>query len=893
MATRGKRTKNSSDPAPAKSYTHKDQTALMRPDVGTQAQFKKRKEPVRYAYDHPIPLLQWDGHNPAREKGEALIREILEAGSLDSAKAAAEKLKRMSQPFLEWTGKKERASFDVPTLPLFVHERLSTKAIIDTLQGHKRDKQMSLDLFGDPEHSITDQVLKAYEHQDRWVNRMILGDSLVVMNSMLQYEGMAGKVQMIYMDPPYGVKFGSNFQPFIRKRDVTHGDDESLTREPEMVQAYRDTWELGVHSYLAYLRDRLSMVRDLLTTSGSVFVQISDENQHTVRSVLDEVFGSDNFVATIAFTKTTGFSGTLLSSIADYIVWYAKDAAHVKFHNLFRLKEAGVDGATKYRPVSTYEAIPTGWHPAEKLATVDQLTSQGATGSEDPVFEFQGKVYRPPTGMHWKTTTDGLKRLAEKTRIVVEGNSIRYVRFLDDFPVFPIANVWTDIGGIQNRSEGKLYVVQTATQAIERCMLMTTDPGDLVLDPTCGSGTTAYVAEQWGRRWITADVSRVPLALARQRLLTATFPYYDLKDQDRPSSGFVYKRRQNRNGEEVGGIVPHITLKSIANNEPPEEEVLVDRPELVTGVTRVTGPFSFESTIPTPTPIEDKGEADAPTATHTERMLEILRKSPVLRLPGNRTVTFKNVRQPAKALSLSAEATVANGKDKIVAFVFGPENGAVSEKLVYDAAREANLKGYEQLFVIGFAVEAKARTFIEQCAEVVGVPAVWVQATTDLTMSDLLKTMRSSQIFSVSGLPDVKLTKQKDESGEWKYRAHLLGVDLFDPVSMEVEHYGGDEAADQQRVPAWFLDVDYNELCFHVSQAYFPRTSAWDNLKRSLRGTFENSVWAHLAGMSSEPFFAGDHQQVAVKVIDDRGNELMVVAKLSDAAIEKSAGEKV
>ena len=884
MATRGKRTKNSSDPAPAKSYTHKDQTALMRPDVGTQAQFKKRKEPVRYAYDHPIPLLQWDGHNPAREQGEALIREILEAGSLDSAKSAAEKLKRMSQLFLEWTGKKERASFDVPTLPLFVHERLSTKAIIDTLQGHKRDKQMSLDLFGDPEHSITDQVLKAYEHQDRWVNRIILGDSLVVMNSLLQYEGMAGKVQMVFMDPPFGVKFGSNFQPFVRKRDVAHGDDDDMTREPEMVQAYRDTWELGTHSYLSYLKERLTCCRELLSDSGSIFIQISDDNLHHVRELLDEVFGEENFCSIISLKKTSGLGATLLQTTQDFILWYAKSIKLVKFRRLYTSKVEDAEDDSHYTRDGE-----------GRLVTFSDLTAQNNDVQSCLYdYSFGGETFRLPRGRQWKTTKDGMDRLVKAGRVVKAGESIRYKRYLDDFPLSQITDTWHDIGGsVQSRTDPKVYVVQTGTTPIQRCILMTTDPGDLVLDPTCGSGTTAFVAEQWARRWITIDVSRVPIALARQRLLTATFPFYRLNDDVRPSSGFAYQRRQNNRGEDIGGIVTQVTLKSIATGEPAEEQVIVDRPELITGVVRVTGPFCFESTIPTPTPVEDESEVVQPTATHTERMLEILRKSPVLRLPGNRTVTFKNVRQPAKALSLSAEATVANGKDKVVAFVFGPENGAVSEKLVYDAAREANLKGYEQLFVIGFAVEAKARTFIEQCADVVGVPAVWVQATTDLTMSDLLKTMRSSQIFSVSGLPDVKLTKHKDESGEWKYRAHLLGVDLFDPVSMEVEHYGGDEAADQQRVPAWFLDVDYNDLCFHVSQAFFPRTSAWDNLKRSLRGTFEDSVWSHLAGMSSEPFFAGEHQQVAVKVIDDRGNELMVVAKLSDAAIEKSTGEKV
>ena len=279
--------KNSGKAQKAETYTHPEAKSLLRPDVGTQAQFKKKKPPMTYRYDSSLsPALDWDGQNPAREQGEALIREILEAETLETAKAAAAKLKAMSKPFLNWAGKAERLSFDVPTLPLFVHERLSTKAIIETLKGHKRDKQQTMfDLFGDPQHSITDQVLRAYEYRDNWVNRMILGDSLVVMNSLLHYEGLGGQVQMIYMDPPYGVKFGSNFQPFVRKRDVSHNDDEDMTREPEMVQAYRDTWELGLHSYLTYMRDRLLLARDLLTPSGSIFVQISDENLHHVREV--------------------------------------------------------------------------------------------------------------------------------------------------------------------------------------------------------------------------------------------------------------------------------------------------------------------------------------------------------------------------------------------------------------------------------------------------------------------------------------------------------------------------------------------------------------------------------------------------------------------------------
>jgi len=878
----------------------------MRPDVGTQAQFKKKMPPKVYSYDSSLsPSMEWDGQNPAREMGEAHIQVVLDGlyaaherlaklktadvdpKEIDKAKAELEKsiksvqsLKAMSKPFLNWAGKAEHLSFDVPTLPLFVHERLSTQAILQTLKGHKRDKQESFfdELFKDPEHSITDQVLKCYEYQDDWVNRMILGDSLVVMNSLLHYENMGSKVQMIYMDPPYGVKFGSNFQPFVRKRDVGHGDDEDMTREPEMVQAYRDTWELGLHSYLTYMRDRLKLSRELLTTSGSIFVQISEENLHHVRELMDEVFDEKNFISIITFSKTTGFSGKDLSSVADYILWYAKDSEHLKYNQLFRTKEAGDEGATKYRPVETIEAIPKNRFLGDRLATSADLTSQGESEGSDQEFEFQDKKWNPPSGLHWKTTVEGLKRLAEKGRIIVEGNSLRYIRFMDDFPVFPISNVWTDIGGIQNRSEGKLYVVQTATLAILRCLLMTTEPGDLVLDPTCGSGTTAFVAEQWGRRWITADVSRVPLALARQRLLTSTYPWFELKDENiGPVGGFAYKRKRNNKGEEVGGVVPHITLKSIANNEPPPEEVIVDRPEEKSSITRVSGPFTFEAMIPTAldatADISKEVGADNQESygSYVDRMLEVLRRSPKIHLPGNKTVSFKNVRPPAKSLSLSAEGLVVNGSEKPVALVFGPENGAVSEKLVFAAAKEAEAKKYSHLYVFGFAIQPNARQLVEKCDEVVGISATYVQSTPDLMMGDLLKNMRSSQIFSVCGLPEIKVKSVKGG----KYQVELVGLDVFDPITMKSESKNGND------VPAWFLDTDYNDLSFHVCQAFFPRTSAWENLKKALKVEFEESVWDHLAGTVSTPFEPGDHKQIAVKVIDDRGNELMVVHKLN------------
>jgi adenine-specific DNA-methyltransferase len=417
---------------------------------------------------------------------------------------------------------------------------------------------------------------------------------------------------------------------------------------------------------------------------------------------------------------------------------------------------------------------------------------------------------------------------------------------------------------------------------------MTTDPGDLVLDPTCGSGTTAYVAEQWGRRWITIDTSRVPLALARQRLLTATYPYYELKDPDKgPGGGFVYRRRQNKRGEEVGGIVPHITLKSIANNEPPPEEVLVDRPEVTSGVIRVMGPFTVEATIPTPVDFDADGVEDSQAqpveeyARFADRMLEALRRAPVLRVAGNKTVTFRNVRVPAKTLSLSSEAVVGNGSDQPVAFVFGPENGSVSDKLVFHAAKEANGKNYAHLYVVGFAIEPEARQAVERCGEAYGIPATYVQATPDLIMGDLLKNTRASQVFSVCGLPEVRLTKlKKKENGKPLYRVELVGLDVFDAATMETTHRDGND------VPAWFLDTDYNDLCFHVCQAFFPRTGAWDSLKRALKGVYEDSVWEHLAGTTSEPFPAGDKEQIAVKVIDDRGNELIVLKQLAEAEKE-------
>ena len=893
-----------------------DASTPLRPEVGAAPQYlnqaKAKREPTTYRYDSSLaPVLEWDG-NPVRELGEWLIAKIGEAAALPAPHAfatpqefrdnrggimatvrtlreATDHLARIGKPFLNWTGKAERQSFDVPTMPLFVHERLSTKAIIDTLTNFRKqpEQQNLFDLFADPQHSMADQVLKAYEHQDKWANRLILGDSMVVMNSLLKYENLGGQVQMIYMDPPYGVKFGSNFQPFIKKRDVGHNDDEDLTREPEMVQAYRDTWELGLHSYLTYLRERLTTARSLLKESGSIFVQINDENVHHVREVMDEVFGKDNFISQINFQTTSGFKTKTIATLGDFLLWYAKDHEKLKINKLYTRKpvKPGEGNASwvlmpdgTYRGVSNEEkrgeiSIPEG----ARLYKPDNLVSQGASRELQP-FKYLGKTYSPPSNSHWKANYPvGMDRLAAQGRIHVAKNSIQYRRFSDDFPFSEIGNIWTDtITG--SFTDEKIYAVQTNLKVAERCILLATEPGDLVLDPTCGSGTTIYMAEQWGRRWVTCDVSRVPLALARQRLLTATFPWYQLKDLSRgPSGGFHYERKQNRKNEEIGGIVPHIMLENIANNEPSHEEVMIDRPETDVKTVRVCGPFVVEGSIP---PAQDLDATASPASAaiaaeatddhqaFTARMIEILRKTPILRLAGNKQVKLTGVRPPAKSLVLNAEAIAVNGEDKPTAFVFGPENGQVVERLVVEALREAQAKQFKHLVVIGFAIHPNARQTIEHADTLYGLPASYVQATPDLLMGDLLKNMRSSQIFSVCGLPEIAVRSADDEGC---VQVELLGLDVFEPITMEVVHRRGDE------VPAWFLDTDYNGMCFKVSQAFFPKTGAWDNLKKSLKITHDEAVWDHLAGTISAPFRVfSPGQQIAVKVIDERGNELVV-----------------
>ncbi len=550
------------DDAQILSYRHADKR-VNNPEVGmvtpaTDPEAGKTK----WAYDpHLDPALSFD---PQRSQIETLIDDALASGDTAQMRAALEELKRLQSPYLNWAGKAERTSFDIDIVSLHVHERIDPASILTAVRkamgtkttSKQATKAVQPGLFDAPFESLPlRDAIDFYRHERGWANRWISGDSLLVMNSLLQKENMAGRVQMIYIDPPYGIKYGSNFQPFVGKRDVKDRKDEDLTQEPEMIKAFRDTWELGVHSYLTYLRDRLLLARELLNETGSVFVQISDENVHLIRNLLDETFGTANFAGEIVFTKTSGLGSELLSRTKDYIIWYARDIKKVKFRQVHTNK------SEKAKEDSHYSISDD-----HKLYTLSDLSGQFSnTPSCLFLFKHQGIEYQASKGRQWKTTLSGITRLYKSSRIATMGQSLRYIRYLDDSPAMPINDVWNDIGGsVQSRNDPKIYVVQTGTSAIERCILMTTDPGDLVLDPTCGSGTTAFVAEKWGRRWITCDTSRVAVTLAKQRLMTASYDYYDLKyPQEGLKGGFIYK------------TVPHITLKSIANN--PEIDTIYEQ----------------------------------------------------------------------------------------------------------------------------------------------------------------------------------------------------------------------------------------------------------------------------------------------------------------------------
>jgi len=809
-------------------------------------------------------------------------------------------------PQLVWKGKDEqdRSDLTVPAVPVYIQEQIEPRAIIEDLRAHaatRRDEQ--LNLFSDFNGIPLDQRVEFYQHPLHWTNRMILGDSLLVMTSLAEKEGLKGQVQCIYVDPPYGIKFGSNWQVSTRKRDVKDGKAEDTSRQPEQVRAFRDTWELGVDSYLAYLRDRFTVARDLLTESGSIFVQIGDQNVHLVRSVMDEVFHASNFCAQIAFKRTGAASSKLLSSVGDYILWYARDQRAVKYHQLYADKSEGDSAREQY----SWIELPDG---SRRRATEGELsegvgklwrpvpiTSQRPAQQNDlQAFDFNGRRYTPGGGT-FKSDRAGMAKLASARRLAEVGNTLAYVMFLNDYPVYPFTNLWTDTMW-SGFGEDKLYVVQTNTKVIQRCLLMTTDPGDLVVDPTCGSGTTAFVAEQWGRRWITVDTSRVALALARTRLMASRYPYYVLADSfegrlreasltgHTPTGGptegdirqgFVYAR------------VPHVTLKSIVQNPDIHEgmsredadasiarhadsEILYDHPYEDAKVIRVAGPFTVESLSPHRVVADGPEDAAVTTAPIEEggrfvaTILDNLRASGVdNRIKGER-LRFETL-EPYPGTWLQAEGTYMEADvPKRAAVALGPEFGTVGAELVREAAKEAARAGFDMLVICGFAFEA----IVDEQARSMGrLTILRANMNPDLRMADdLLKKTRSGNLFTVFGEPDVSVR----EVGDGNIVVEIRGLDVYDPTTGAVR---SDSTAD---IACWFIDTDYNAESFFVRHAYFcGGDEPYEKLQRALRAEIDEAAWSSLYSTVSRPFPRPKTGRIAVKVISHYGDEVMKV----------------
>ena len=766
-------------------------------------------------------------------------------------------------PQLQWTGKKEQgAELDVSTVPIYVQENIAPEAIIARLKAGTNDTAQQI-LFGETAQTQFAKAIDFYKHEDNWQNRMILGDSLLVMNSLLEKEGMRGRVQTIYLDPPYGIKFGSNWQTSTRKRDVKDNKLEDFIRQPEQVKAFRDTWELGIHSYLSYLRDRLLVARELLTESGSCFVQISDENVHLVRNLLDEIFGTDNFISEIVFVRGVAGLGDTISNVNDYILWYSKNKDSVKYRNIFNDRSSKIlNSAYTYieledgtiRRLTSHEL--NGKEPfSGKRFKGSAIVARDASQSGSYDFEYKSVVYKLPHNTHWKTSKDGLENLAKKERLLGIGKTLVYKMYADDFPYVPISNIWDDVFESTFAVE-RWYVVQTQTKVIQRCILMTTDPGDIVLDPTCGSGTTAFVSEQWGRRWITVDTSRVSLAIARTRLMTAKFLYYKLKDEHSISTGFEYK------------TVPHVTLKSLANNEEADQEILYDQPFENKGIVRVTGPFTVESLSP-------HRVSDAQEMLSSERFVETvvsnLLTSGVQTGEKGARVEFMNldILPSGPEVQAVGEYKTTGGLKK-VAVSIGPEFGSVDDDFIRDASKVA--KQFADLLVV-CATSFDASAFAEP-SQVNNLRIMKVKINPDLSMGDLLKKTGSGNLFLAFGEPEVKVKETKDG-----IVVEVVGVDVYDPVKSEIRSSGsGDPEHD---IAAWFIDTNYSGEAFFVTHAYFLGADRpYEKLKKALKADINEDAWDELYSTVSRPFLKPKSGKIAVKVINHYGDEVMKIIEV-------------
>ncbi len=773
-------------------------------------------------------------------------------------------------PQLQWAGKKEHTSFEVPTVSLHVHERIDPKTIIETVKK-ENDDGGQISLFS--EKKPLREAIDFYKHKEGWTNRLIAGDSLLVMNSLLEKEGMGGKVQMVYFDPPYGIKYGSNFQPFVNKRDVKDGSDNDLSSEPEMLKAFRDTWELGIHSYLSYIRDRVLLARELLSESGSLFIQISEENSHLIKNVLDEVFGMDNYVSTIVAQRTTGMGSKLLPRQHDFILWVSKDKEKIKYNQLYKIKDFDEDlfktykyydlGDNNYRKLTDEEKKNHKLiDDMSKVFMVDNLTKPGPGRKYD--VKIGNKTYN--SGSRWWGVTElGMENLIKSNRIFEMKSSIGYKRYLMDFPYTTETNFWNDTSGA-GKAE-KLYVVQTNPKMIEKCMFMTTDETDLVLDITCGSGTTASVSEEFGRRWITCDTSRISLNLAKSRLMTSLFDFYKFRyETDGISSGF-----------EIKGV-PRTTIKTIANQIDPDYLYLNDNLEKVSSKIRVSGPFTVEA-VPSPstlnfTDIENhipNADGSISRSGETNRQSEWrdeLLKSGV-RAKGGQKIEFSRVEPISGTKFIQAEAETKENTPKRVLVVFGPEHSPLEQRTVENAWQESRSLKPDMLLFCAFQFDEEASKDIDELTpSIAGMTLIKAQMNSDLLTNDLRKNRSTNESFWLIGQPDVQLHKLNDG----KIQVEVMGFDYYNPKTGNVESGG------KKNIAMWMLDTDYDNRSLFPSQVFFPMSGSkdgWSKLEKNLKSEIDLEKIESFKGTVSLPFEPGS--VVAVKIIDDRGIESLRV----------------
>ena len=778
-------------------------------------------------------------------------------------------------PHLSWAGKAEGVSFDTDTVSLHTHERIDPARIIQQVLKKKEDMPVQASLFEQATENLDEyQEFDFYHHTKNWSNRLVAGDSLLVMNSLLEKDRIAGEVQMIYIDPPYGITYNSNFQPFTNKKDVKDKDDKSIPAEPEMIKAYRDTWELGIHSYLTYLRDRLLLAKELLHESGSVFVQINDENLHHAKEVIEEIFGVENFINIITFRTTSGLGSNFLSTNGDYIIWFAKNKNETKYRQLFIPKEFG--HGTMYKYIKTKDGEQRSMNelelrgkiqPGDKPYRLSDLVSSGRTESCVFDYEYENNLFSPGRNRSWKTNRVGMDVLKNQNRLDAPGKTLQYVNFYHDFPVSSLTNYWTDTVG----ELSKIYVVQTNQFIIQRCMLMCTDPGDLVLDPTCGSGTTAFVAEQWGRRWVTCDTSRVAIQLAKQRLMTAKFDYYELAYPDEGiESGFKYK------------VVPHITLGSIARGEESKEETLYDQPLTTKNKVRVAGPFTVDAvpgvrTKPIDGDLPNVSDPSDPSNLLSEKLNDYIDnlKTSGIRSFHNQQIIFNNVEIAEGFSEIYAFGdTEENGEHKRCAIVFGPDYAPMEQTQIERALEEwQQMEEKPQVIIFcSYAFDPEAAKDIDNI-KIKNLQILKAQMNTDLLTKDLKKKAHTDRPFWLIGEPDIEINKL--ENG--KYQVELRGFDYYDPLTQELKSGGSDKIA------MWMLDTDYDNRSILPEQVFFPmhdKKRDWTKLAKALNGEVDEELLEQYTGVVSIPFNLGEKKTIAIKVIDDRGVEMLIIKQI-------------